>query len=115
MSRLARHSPSYRRYELTSPPKDYPGLGLHDDHQEGLAINGVPAADREHWMRVANNAVREINGDACAIAPFGVAVVNTTSNELVCVAANRAGITGSEWGGIEVGEARPAADGCFAA
>ena len=42
------------------------------------------------------NAVREINGDPCGIAPFGVAVVNTTSNELVCVAANRVGSTGSE-------------------
>lgn len=47
--------------------------------------------------RVANNAVREINGDPCSIAPFGVAVVNTTSNELVCVAANRVGLTGSEF------------------
>jgi hypothetical protein len=46
---------------------------------------------------VANNAVREINGDPCSIAPFGVAVVNTTSNELVCVAANRVGLTGSEF------------------
>ncbi|KAL8290073.1 hypothetical protein RQP46_003012 [Phenoliferia psychrophenolica] len=71
----------------------YPALGLHNDHQEGLVINGVPAADRMHWMRIAN--VREINGDPCGIAPFGVAVVNTTSNELVCVAANRVGSTGN--------------------
>lgn len=72
------------------------GLGLHNDNQQGLTINGVPAADRLHWMRIANNAVREINGDPCSIAPFGVAVVNTTSNELVCVAANRVGVVGSK-------------------
>lgn len=47
-------------------------------------------------MSLANQAVREINGDPCSIAPFGVAVVNTSSNELVCIAANRVGITGSE-------------------
>ena len=32
----------------------FPGLGLHNDHQDGLAINGVPASDRQHWMRIAN-------------------------------------------------------------
>jgi len=48
-------------------------------------------------MRIANSAVREINGDPCSIAPFGVVVVNTTSDEIVCVAANRVGLTGSEW------------------
>lgn len=73
----------------------YPGLGLHNDHQEGLAINGIPAEDRRYWMSLANQAVREINGDPCSIAPFGVAVVNTSSNELVCIAANRVGITGN--------------------
>ncbi|KAM0747520.1 cytidine deaminase-like protein [Meredithblackwellia eburnea MCA 4105] len=73
----------------------YPGLGLHNDNQAGLAINGVPAKDRDYWMSIANSAVREINGDPCGIAPFGVAVVNTTSNELVCVAANRVGLTGN--------------------
>lgn len=73
----------------------FPGLGLHNDNQAGLAINGIPSSDRVHWMRVANAAVREINGDPCALAPFGAVVVDTASNEVVCVAANGVGITGS--------------------
>jgi hypothetical protein len=30
------------------------GLGLHNDNQAGLSLNGVPAATRTKWMRVAN-------------------------------------------------------------
>ncbi|GAA6019924.1 hypothetical protein JCM8202_001755 [Rhodotorula sphaerocarpa] len=74
----------------------YPGLGLHNDNQSGLSLNGVPATTRTKWMRVANNAVPEILGSGhCSHFPFGVAVVNTTSDELVCVAANQVGITGN--------------------
>ncbi|BGP19837.1 hypothetical protein JCM10213v2_007968 [Rhodosporidiobolus nylandii] len=46
-------------------------------------------------MRVANSAVREILGEPCSQFPFGVAVVNTTSDELVCVAANKVSVTGN--------------------
>ncbi|GAA5888273.1 hypothetical protein JCM6882_008564 [Rhodosporidiobolus microsporus] len=70
-------------------------LGLHNDDQSGLSLNGVPWATRVKWMRVANSAVREILGEPCGQFPFGVAVVNTTSDELVCVAANKAGATGN--------------------
>ncbi|GAA5990419.1 hypothetical protein JCM10908_007362 [Rhodotorula pacifica] len=73
----------------------YPGLGLHNDNQAGLSLNGVPAATRTKWMRVANDAVPEILSAPCSHFPFGVAVVNTTSDELVCVAANKVGVTGN--------------------
>ncbi|GAA5869549.1 hypothetical protein JCM8547_001520 [Rhodosporidiobolus lusitaniae] len=73
----------------------YPAHGLHNDNQDGLSLNGVPYADRVHWMRIANRAVPEILGEPCGHFPFGVAVVNTTSNELVCVAANKVGVTGN--------------------
>ncbi|GAA5827826.1 hypothetical protein JCM11251_007691 [Rhodosporidiobolus azoricus] len=73
----------------------YPGLGLHNDNQDGLSLNGVPYASRVHWMRMANSAVREILGEPCGQFPFGAVVVNTTSDELVCVAANKAGATGN--------------------
>ncbi|GAA6014473.1 hypothetical protein JCM10207_001619 [Rhodosporidiobolus poonsookiae] len=73
----------------------YPGFELHNDNQTGLSLNGVPWADRVKWMRIANGAVREILGQPCSHFPFGVAVVNTTSNELVCVAANKVGVTGN--------------------
>ncbi|GAA6036260.1 hypothetical protein JCM8097_006864 [Rhodosporidiobolus ruineniae] len=72
----------------------YPALGLHNDNQNGLSLNGVPATSRTHWMRVANSAVREVLGEPCSHFPFGVAIVNTTSDELVCAAANRVGVTG---------------------
>lgn len=66
---------------------------LHPQNQDGLSINGIPAARREHWMRVANEAVYGIN-EPCPQAPFGSAIVNTTSDELVCAAANAVGTTG---------------------
>ncbi|KAK4052603.1 hypothetical protein OIO90_004231 [Microbotryomycetes sp. JL221] len=75
----------------------YPGLGLHNDDQKNLAINNIPAADREYYMAIANDAVREINGDACSIAPFGSVVVDHKpdgTDEIVCVAANQVGVVG---------------------
>ncbi|KAK4046252.1 hypothetical protein OIV83_006231 [Microbotryomycetes sp. JL201] len=75
----------------------YPGLGLHNDDQRNLAINNIPAADREYYMAIANDAVREINGDACSIAPFGSVVVEHKADgtdEIVCVAANQVGVIG---------------------
>ncbi|GAA5980478.1 hypothetical protein JCM11641_003408 [Rhodosporidiobolus odoratus] len=79
----------------TAHATHYPGLGLHHDGQNGLSLNGVPATSRTHWMRIANSAVREILGEPCSHFPFGVAVVNTTSDELVCVAANKVSVTGN--------------------
>ncbi|GAA5839141.1 hypothetical protein JCM9279_002606 [Rhodotorula babjevae] len=73
----------------------YPGLGLHNDDQSGLSLNGVPATTRAKWMRTALHAVPEILGEPCSLFPFGVAIVNTTSDELVCVAANKVGVTGN--------------------
>ena len=35
----------------------YPALGLHNDDQRGLAINGVSAAEREHWCALLARAV----------------------------------------------------------
>ncbi|GAA5900885.1 hypothetical protein JCM8208_004637, partial [Rhodotorula glutinis] len=70
-------------------------LGLHNDDQSGLSLNGVPATTRTKWMRAALHAVPEILGEPCSLFPFGVAIVNTTSDELVCVAANKVGVTGN--------------------
>lgn len=69
---------------------------LHPEYQAGLSINGVPAQDREYWMRVANEAIYDDLQDPCPQAPFGSAIVNTTSNELICVAANKVGTTGGQ-------------------
>jgi hypothetical protein len=69
-------------------------LDLHPEYQAGLSINGVPAQDREHWMRLANEAIYDDIEDPCPQAPFGSAIVNTTSDELICVAANKVGTTG---------------------
>jgi hypothetical protein len=81
---------------------------LHPEFQAGLAINDVPASRREHWMRVANEVcskTRKIrlthqavyaDGHPCPQAPFGTAIVNTTSDELVCVISNAVGTTGGE-------------------
>ncbi|CEQ42675.1 SPOSA6832_04514, partial [Sporobolomyces salmonicolor] len=41
------------------------GLGLHNDDQHELSLNGVPAMARTHWMRIANAAVPEIMGNPC--------------------------------------------------
>ncbi|PWN46558.1 putative cytosine deaminase [Violaceomyces palustris] len=68
-------------------------LDLHPEYQAGLSINDVPSERREHWMRVANQAIYE-SGDPCPQAPFGTAIVNTTSDELICSIANRVGTTG---------------------
>ena len=71
------------------------GHGLHPEHQSGLSINGVPSYDRDHWMRVANEAIYYPPiSHPCPQAPFGSAIVNTTSNELICAIANRVGVTG---------------------
>ena len=66
---------------------------LHPLDQSGLSINGVPAHRREHWMRVANTAMYK-SGDPCPQAPFGSAIVNTTSDELICASNNAVGTTG---------------------
>lgn len=66
---------------------------LHPPSQHGLSINDVPWHRREHWMRIANEATYA-DGEPCPQAPFGSAIVNTTSDELVCVAANAVGRTG---------------------
>ncbi|OWT39653.1 hypothetical protein J008_02519 [Cryptococcus neoformans] len=67
---------------------------IHPEYQQGLAINDVPAERRLHWMRVANEAVYA-DGHPCPQAPFGTAIVNTTSDELVCVISNKVGVTGN--------------------
>jgi hypothetical protein len=36
------------------------------------------------------------DGHPCPQAPFGTAIVNTTSDELICVIANAVGTTGGE-------------------
>lgn len=69
---------------------------IHPEYQQGLAINDVPAERRLHWMRVANEAVYA-DGHPCPQAPFGTAIVNTTSDELVCVISNKVGVTGSKF------------------
>ncbi|OCF41475.1 hypothetical protein I317_04678 [Kwoniella heveanensis CBS 569] len=67
---------------------------IHPEYQEGLSINDVPAERRLHWMRVANEAVYA-DGHPCPQAPFGSAIVNTTSDELICVTSNKVGVTGN--------------------
>lgn len=81
---------------------------IHPEYQQGLAINDVPAERRVHWMRVANEVgdpsyqdTRKLmeqavyaDGHPCPQAPFGTAIVNTTSDELVCVISNAVGTTG---------------------
>ncbi|GAA5980612.1 hypothetical protein JCM5350_003560 [Sporobolomyces pararoseus] len=69
-------------------------LFAHDD-QAGLSLNGVPATTRTYWMRMASKAVGEIRGDPCSRYHFGAVVVNTTSNELVCISANQVSLTGN--------------------
>jgi hypothetical protein len=83
----------------------------HPENHAGLAINGVPAETREGWMRLANEVCLRLcvvfvcsspfqaiwaTGDPCPQAPFGSVIVNTTSNELVCVASNKVGSTGGD-------------------
>jgi hypothetical protein len=85
---------------------------FHPENHAGLSINGVPAHVRETWMRMANE-VRPLRpgraskvslhlqavwttGDPCPQAPFGSVIVNTTSNELVCVAANKVTSSGGD-------------------
>lgn len=70
-------------------------IEIHPEYQQGLVINDVPAERRLHWMRVANEAVYA-DGHPCPQAPFGTAIVNTTSDELVCVTSNKVGVTGSK-------------------
>ena len=43
-------------------------LELHPEYQQGLAINDVPAARRNHWMRVAN----EVSIWICKLIAGGV-------------------------------------------
>ncbi|GAA6007475.1 hypothetical protein JCM11491_004175 [Sporobolomyces phaffii] len=71
------------------------GYGLQHDDQHGLSLNGVPASARTHWMRMASKAVAEIRGDPCSRYHFGAVVVNTTSDELVCISANQVSLTGN--------------------
>jgi tRNA(Arg) A34 adenosine deaminase TadA len=66
---------------------------IHPEYQQGLSINDVPAERRLHWMRVANEAIYA-DGHPCPQAPFGTAIVNTTSDQLVCVTSNKVGTTG---------------------
>lgn len=64
----------------------------------GLAINGIPASTRVHWMRRANEALSEVLDDPCPFAAFGTAIVNHTApglGELVCVGANSNSVTGN--------------------
>jgi len=68
-------------------------LHLHPHDQSGLSINDVPWHRREHWMRLANEATYD-DDQPCPQAPFGSAIVNTTNDELICVAANAVGKTG---------------------
>lgn len=58
--------------------------------------NDVPAERRLQWMRVANEAVN-VDGHAFPQAPFGTAIVNTTSDELVCVTSNKVDVKGSKF------------------
>jgi hypothetical protein len=87
---------------------------IHPEYQQGLSINDVPASRRLHWMRVANEVSPSsspsfpthfactrvtqqaiyADGHPCPQAPFGTAIVNTTSDELVCVISNKVGATG---------------------
>ncbi|CDU25216.1 related to TAD2-subunit of tRNA-specific adenosine-34 deaminase [Sporisorium scitamineum] len=68
---------------------------IHPEFHSGLSINSVPAADRDHWMRVASESIwYPPVSHPCPQAPFGTAIVNTTSNELICAIANRVGSTG---------------------
>nr|AEG78607.1 FCY1 [Cryptococcus gattii] len=67
---------------------------IHPEYQQGLVTNDVPAERRLHWMRVANEAVN-VDGHAFPQASFGTAIVNTTSDELVCVTSNKVGVTGN--------------------
>ncbi|GAA5878056.1 hypothetical protein JCM16303_002833 [Sporobolomyces ruberrimus] len=73
----------------------YPGYGLQHDDQQGLSLNGVPATTRIYWMRMASKAVAEVRGDPCSRFHFGAVVVNTTSDELVCISANQVSLTGN--------------------
>lgn len=66
---------------------------IHPEYQQGLSINDVPSERRLHWMRVANEAIYA-DGHPCPQAPFGTAIVNTTSDQLVCVTSNKVGTTG---------------------
>ncbi|KAI0484003.1 guanine deaminase [Xylariaceae sp. FL0804] len=60
-----------------------------------LAVNGVAASTRAHWMRQASLAL----GDPCPFAAFGTVVVNHTGTselgELVCTGANNNSATGN--------------------
>lgn len=68
---------------------------IHPEFHSELSINSVPSSDRDHWMRLANEAIYYPPvSHPCPQAPFGTVIVNTTSNELVCAIANRVGSTG---------------------
>jgi hypothetical protein len=91
---------------------------IHPEYQQGLAINDVPADRRLHWMRVANEVRSQptapaniqavyADGHPCPQAPFGSAIVNTTSDELICVISNAVGSTGGEQSWSYASDARP--------
>ncbi|KAI5477288.1 transcriptional activator protein DAL81 [Pseudohyphozyma bogoriensis] len=52
---------------------------LVPNSHQGLAINGIPAATREYWMREAIKAVEEVTGDPCPPAPAGCVIVLHTN------------------------------------
>jgi len=60
-----------------------------------LAINGIPPATREYWMRQANLALHA----PCPFAAFGAVIVNHTADtgagELICTGANSISTTGN--------------------
>ncbi|KAI5477289.1 hypothetical protein MNV49_006510 [Pseudohyphozyma bogoriensis] len=41
----------------------------------GSVINGIPYETREHWMKVANDAVAVIGPSPCPWSPFGTVIV----------------------------------------
>ena len=63
-----------------------------------LTANGVSYAARAHWMRMANNALKELSGSPCPFGAFGTVIVNHTSGkdpgDLVCMGINQSRQTG---------------------
>jgi hypothetical protein len=64
-----------------------------------LSINGIPFSTRAHWMRQANQALREVASSPCPFAAFGTVIVNHTSSDglgdLICIGANQNDQTGN--------------------
>lgn len=75
-------------------------VGIHAvTHADPLStIHNVSFETRARWMRLANQALKEISGSPCPFAAFGTVIVNHTESatgRLICMGINENRKTGN--------------------